>query len=200
MRRLLPLFICLPAYAQLLTLNSPQLNQAYLLNVPPPPCSQTLATTMAQSSGAFDQAGNTLYLASPFLTTNLANTTPACMAMVVATNGPTSATYQWAIYNDTTPSGNPGTVNGSFSASYNATALSASLTTNNYTINVATPLSSSAITNWIVFKVAGGTGNNDFRIGNWNPTGTGRATYFSSDGTTWTLANSSDQWLYTFFK
>lgn len=194
---------CLPACGQVGKIvldGNPVMNDFAFFVVPPPPCSQTLATTMSHAGSSSDAVGITVYYAGMFLTTNLASQTPTCVSMVIATNGPTTCTYQWAIYNDAAVSGTPGTINGAFGPSYNATALSGSLTTNQYTISPTTPLSSSTVTNYIVIKITGSSGNNDLKIGNWNPTGTGWLTLSSANGTSWSTYNTQDAWPYIFYK
>lgn len=195
----------LSAPAQL-TLNSPQLNQAYLLIPPIPPCSTATASTLGSTSSgqdAFGNAASTTYIAAGFITTNGFSGIPCSVDLVLQTVGSPTWTFQVAVYNDTTPSGSPGAINGAFGSTYNANALTSSLTTNNYALAATAPFSGT-VTNYVVIKAIGSPGNfTDYLkwdvwvlAGEGNPVGE----WTSTDGVTWSSYNGAHSARLRFYK
>ena len=166
-------------------------------------CSTTTDSTIGSASIAQQSVGQAPaqaydWYASAFVV-GASDGTPCKIDLVLQKAGLPTWNVQVAIYNDSTPSGTPGTINGAFSANFALSGLSTSLTTNTITLGATTPLTA-GVTNYIVFKCIGSPGNfsDYFKYDTANSAQQGG--YNSSNGTTWALENGQHIARFTLYK
>lgn len=163
-------------------------------------CSTTSDSSMWQTSVGglgVGQGSSRTYVASSFIVTN---TTAHCsVSLVVKAVGSPTWTYEVAVYNDTTPSGSPGTINGSWSSAQTTSGLTTAFITNNITLNLSGSLTA-GVTNYIVIQAISSPDDfaNYIQFDQYSAPAS-MTIYSSSDGSTWSVYNDHSQLRNSFF-